>query len=397
MIILCVFSKYQYGDPSRGISTEYAAFIPAFRKLGYDVVHFDSWNKSNGFNNYAELNKALLEAVDSVNPDVVFTVQRDYEIWLETIQIIKFGGAATISWTTDDSWKYREVSRFVGSAYHSMTTTYSSCIPMYYKDNIKNVLLTQWGVNSDLLKEPLPANLCRYQVSFVGAAHGERKNKIDELARQGIDVVCFGYGWPNGSIDAKDIPKIVRESIISLNFANANKGPNQIKARTYEVPGAGGFLMTEYAQDLEKSYHPDKEIVVFTSMENLVAKVKYFLANPEERNQIALNGFLRTKQEHTYEKRLQEIVEFALASHNKNKHEEIIGTIISTEDLLKQHTASLPIKFTRKGLVFLCRMVFGSEKSIISARRIAFEISWRVFGYQTFTSKGWVGRMFPCE
>ena len=42
------------------------------------------------------------------------------------------------------------------------------------------------------------------------------------------------------------IPEIMRQSVISLNFSNSRQG-RQIKARTFEVPGAGGFLMTETA------------------------------------------------------------------------------------------------------------------------------------------------------
>ena len=141
--------------------------------------------------------------------------------------------------------------------------------------------------------------MCKYQVSFVGAAHGDRQAKIAKLAQQGIEVTCFGHGWANGSVAAEDIPKIIRESIISLNFANAFKGANQVKARTYEVPGAGGFLLTEYAQDLERAYIPDQEVAVFTSIEDLGNQIRYFLAHLSERDIIAQAGFIRTKQDHT--------------------------------------------------------------------------------------------------
>ena len=191
MKILCVFGKHQYGDPSLGIGTEYAAFIPALKKLGHEVLHFESWNRSY-YSNYADLNLSLLKTVEKESPDLLLSVQMNYEIWLETLKAIKDkGDIITICWTTDDSWKYKEVSRFIGKAYHCMTTTYPEVIPKYYEDGIPNVLLTQWAANSEDFMTPLPAEKCRYQISFIGSAHGDRKRRISLLQKHGIHVSCF--------------------------------------------------------------------------------------------------------------------------------------------------------------------------------------------------------------
>ena len=178
MKILCVFGKHQYGDVSRGLGTEYAAFVPALRRLGHQVVHFDSWDRSL-YRNFWALNQALLETVFSESPHVMLAVQLNYEIWLETLEIIKErSNTATICWTTDDSWKYREVPRFIGKFYHAMTTTYEEALPKYRRDGVQNVLLTQWAANSETLVPPLPSRKCIYPVTFVGAAHGNRRRRI---------------------------------------------------------------------------------------------------------------------------------------------------------------------------------------------------------------------------
>jgi spore maturation protein CgeB len=397
MKVLCVFGKYQYGDSSRGIGTEYAAFIPALKRLGHEVVHLDSWDKTL-YQDYAELNQKLLQIVEEECPNVMLTVQRDYEIWLETLEIIQAKGyVATISWTTDDSWKYQEVSRFIGIAYHAMTTTYAECVTKYHQDGTPNVLLTQWAANYEMLQEPLPTSQCRYQVSFVGAAHGDRKQRISELKSQGIEVTCFGHGWDNGSVTAEEIPQIVRESVISLNFANAYKGQNQVKARTFEVPGAGGFLLTESASGLERAYIPDKEIAVFYSTEDLVKKIKYFVENSIQRDTIAQAGFIKTKQEHIYDIRIQEMLKFALESRDKWLAIHPKTSNIYFENVLKKYRLNSFLKILRILLVFLCSLIWGQEYRFRSARRLTFEISWRFFGYRTFTSAGWVGRMFPWQ
>ncbi|MBU0734769.1 MAG: glycosyltransferase [Proteobacteria bacterium] len=394
MKVLCVFGKYQYGDPSRGIGTEYVSFVPALKRLGHEVIHFESWNRKC-YSNYAELNKALLTTVNREHPDVMLVVQLNYEIWLETLQSIQAAGdVATICWTTDDSFKYREVSRFIGSSYHVITTTYPEALPMYHRDRIHSVLLTQWAANSENLREPLAAKECEYQVSFVGAAHGDRKERIARLNDHGIGVSCFGYGWPSGPVAAEEIPQIMRKSIISLNFANS-KGQNQIKARTFEVPGAGGFLLTEYAPGLEEFYSIGSEIDVFFKTEELVKKTGYYLSHPEKRDLVARAGFQRTVREHTYEIRMKEVLDFALSARDRYIAANKKPVMYSFDKLDRAHRVGSVSRLLREIIVLPCVLIWGEERGPRAARRLIFELSWRLFGKKTFTASGWPGRLFP--
>lgn len=391
MKVLCVFGRHNYGDPRRGVSPEYAAFIPALRRLGHDVHHFESWDR-RAYPDLARLNKALLEKVEGFRPDVMLTVQMHYELWLETLEAISArGDVATVSWTTDDSWKYREVSRFIGHAYHAMTTTYGYVVPKYHADGIGNVLLTQWAASSERLNQPLAARDCKHRVSFVGTATKERREQVGRLHARGVEVACFGYGWANGPVASDVIPTIMRESVISINFADS-KGENQIKARTFEVPGAGGFLLTGAARDLETFYEPGVEIAVYQDFEDLVGKVDFYLSHPEERDRVARAGHARTLREHTYERRMATVIDFALRA--KERHAPRIPER-AFDQALKSHTLTLPLRVLRAVLVGGARLLFGAQRAPRAARRLVFELSWRLAGRQTFTAGGWPGRLFP--
>ena len=394
MKVLCVFGKHQYGDPSRGLGTEYAAFVPALRNLGHDVVHFESWNRAC-YPDYGQLNQALLSTVERERPDVMLTVQLNYEIWIETLLAIKDEDRmATICWTTDDSWKYREVSRFIGGFYHAMATTYGEALPLYQRDGIRNVLLTQWAANSAYLRAPFPARECRHEVTFVGEAHGNRKQRIADLRNYGIMVSCFGYGWPGGPVPAQRIPQIMRESVISLNFANS-KGRNQIKARTFEVPGAGGFLLTEYAPGMEKCYVLGKEIEIFEGTEALEQKIRHFLMHPEERDRNATAGFERTARDHTYEMRMKAALDFALRARAGAGPTARKTPGPTFEKALQAHRLTRMLKLFRMLLVGPSIAIWGKERGPRAARRLMFELSWRLLGKRTFTAAGWPGRLFP--
>ena len=122
----------------------------------------------------------------------------------------------------------------------------------------------------------------------------------------------------------------MQNSIISLNFANS-KGENQIKARNFEVPGAGGFLLAEYAPGLENFYHFGQEIAIFNSTEELVHKINYYLKNFEERDRIAKAGFKRTRKSHTYEERLQKILASAGLGSRRSCEEFILQGRVSVD------------------------------------------------------------------
>jgi len=401
MKILCALGKYQYGDPARGLSTEYAAFLPALKNLGHAVVHFELWNR-RAYPSYAHMNRLLCDAVDREHPDVLLTVQLQYEIFIETLDALRQRGeVATVCWTTDDSWKYRQVSRFIGRHYHAMTTTYPDLIPAYHRDGILHVLPTQWAARSDRLNPPLPFGRCRYPVSFVGEAHGNRKLRMKWLQDQGIAVACFGYGWPHGPVSADDVTGIMRDSVISLNFANARDQRNQMKARTFEVPGAGGCLLTETAPDLDNWYVPDQEIAVFKNDQELVEKIRFFLANPDIRDRIAMAGFQRTAADHTYEKRLASVLDLALSAKNAQRKNGCVHTAAPVSSRVQGNVPPTPIRkdrpllMLRNVLIWICRRIWGNTRGPRAARRIVFEMSWRLAGEKTFSASGWPARMFP--
>src|SRR6187401_2541085 len=112
MKVLCVLSRYAYSDPRRGENYDHAHFVPAWRELGHTVEVFDSGDRES-YAGFAELNAALLRKIASFRPDIIFTVLMHYEVWLETLDLIRSNTSARIvNWGTDDSWKFVQASRY---------------------------------------------------------------------------------------------------------------------------------------------------------------------------------------------------------------------------------------------------------------------------------------------
>ena len=53
------------------------------------------------------------------------------------------------------------------------------------KFGINNMMVSQWAASSSRLAEPLPSQACDYDVSFVGAAYGNRRAQREGDGAQG--------------------------------------------------------------------------------------------------------------------------------------------------------------------------------------------------------------------
>ncbi|MCC6473471.1 MAG: glycosyltransferase family 1 protein [Burkholderiales bacterium] len=410
MKILFVVGRHAYGDPGRGEGYEYSNIAPALRGLGHQVVLFDSFDRA-AHADFAALNAALVQAVERERPEVVLFVFQLYEVWTETLDLLRRASpAALVAWGPDDSWRYRPFVRHVAPHLDCWGTTSHEVLAQAAAESHGNFVMCQCAAAETLLAEPLPARECRHRVSFVGAAYGNRRRWIEALAARGITVECFGYGWPNGPVDAAELPRIFRSSVISLNFGDSGvqfKGllpyrSRQIKGRVFEVPGAGGFLLTEKAPNLERYYRPEEEIATFATAEECAKRIRHCLAHPEERDRIARAGHARTRAEHTYGRRLSALLEAALALRERSRAQrgdpiDIAAAREQIEQLASRHRRTGSLAILRATLVAPLAAIWGERRGGRAARRLVYELSWRLAGAHTYSASGWPGRLFYRE
>lgn len=399
MRILCVFGRHNYGDPARGEGYEFSNFLPALRALGHEVEHFESWDRT-AHADFAALNATLLDRVDAWRPDVVFCVLMAYEVWSETLQTLLAAGVPVLNWGTDDSWKFAQFSRFVARDVELWATTSHAALDAALGQGLRNFRLTQWAASGARTCEPLPAAHCTYDLSFVGSAYGNRGRWVQRLKARGLAVECFGQGWPNGPVAAERIPQLYRCSRVSLNFGDSGlqwRGlrpyrSRQIKARVFEVPAAGGCLLTEDADRLGDYYACGSEIETFGDEESLVARARALIGDPARRDAMAWAGYRRTMAGHLYESRFQPLLEECAAGAAVRPLDRA-----AFERALRAHRAGPGLQTLRTLMIWPMQKVWGERRGARAARRLLFELSWRLCGAATYRAAGLPGRLFYRE
>ncbi len=327
MKILYAGMKYDYGIPERGFSFEHYNFYESLNRMGHTVEYFDFMTlfRQHGSRKMTEL---LMEKVKDIRPDLLFTFlytdQFDPEI---LTQIKEQTSTVTFNWFADDHWRFESFTQHWAKCFSFVSTTDIHSLKKYEAVGYRNVLLTQWGVNHHLyVKKDLPLTA---DVSFVGQAHGERQKVMKRLRDAGVALTVRGTHWNlrrrhiyarklrllseqrlNRIVNATRITQeemidLFSSSRINLNLTASSQTNfrNQIKGRTFEIPGCGGFLLSEQTERMEEFFIPDKEIACFSTEAELLEKIRYYLSHEEERQAIADAGYRRVLKDHTYEQR----------------------------------------------------------------------------------------------
>lgn len=345
MRVLYVGMKWDYGDEARGESFEQANLLGSLVGMGLEVLHFDAVAFSRAEGPEAA-GRRLVEIARAEEPGVLFSVLFEDEVSPGAVRVISDElPTVTVNWFCDDHWRFESFSSRYAPAFNFVVTTARSAVPKYEAMGYANAIKSQWGANHYSYR-PSGAGgggaACRYGVTFVGQPHGTRRRLVRELRRAGIGVEVWGHGWKGdghaGRLDQAGMVRVFGESGINLNLSNASIGGkrkrglarvlarvrgereksaleliegeaalNQIKARVFEVPACGGFLLTGDAEDLGSYFVEGEEIEVYRSGEELVEKIRRYLGDEDARARIARAGHERVLGEHTYAHRFHEV------------------------------------------------------------------------------------------
>lgn len=105
--------------------------------------------------------------------------------------------------------------------------------------------------------------------------------------------------------------KVFFSSRINLNLT-LRSIETGIPQRVFDIMSVGGFVMSNYQEEMEELFVPDKEIVVFHNMEEMTDKAAYYLSHETERIRIAMAGYDRVRREYNYPESLKKMLAIAL-------------------------------------------------------------------------------------
>lgn len=107
-----------------------------------------------------------------------------------------------------------------------------------------------------------------------------------------------------------EMPIIFHESKINLN-TTSKPIRSGLPLRIWDILGSGGFVLSNYQEEIPLSLTIGQHLDIYSSMEELVDKCSYYLSHERERQEIAENGYEEVKAHHTFEIRLSQMLALA--------------------------------------------------------------------------------------
>ena len=145
-----------------------------------------------------------------------------------------------------------------------------------------------------------------FYVLFIGSKYGQRENFINKLIEIGINMRCFGKGWPNGGISDEQMQQEIKLAPLTLGFSNVGYTRNitTIKGRDFEVPFYGGLYLTQYSEGLEMYYNLNEEILAYTCLADCIKLIFWVQRFPEQAKIIREAGFKKAIEKCSWDSRM---------------------------------------------------------------------------------------------
>ncbi len=106
----------------------------------------------------------------------------------------------------------------------------------------------------------------------------------------------------------EDLPLIYGASVINFN-ATSLQMKTAINQRVFDAPAAGGFLLTDYREQLRELFQVGEEVICYRHPEEIPELVGYYLRHQRARQKVVERARARILAEHTYRHRLQTMLD----------------------------------------------------------------------------------------
>jgi len=161
---------------------------------------------------------------------------------------------------------------------------------------------------------------------FLGGWDAEREAFLEELASH-VPLRIFGpkewgvrtksnsrvrRAWQGRDLRMADAAHMLRESAVCLNLLRKQHiidgAPDGLIMRHFEVPGAGGFLMSTRGTGASNVFPEGETGEYFSDVLECAEKTKYYIANQFQRKQLTARAHSEVAARHQYSDRARQLV-----------------------------------------------------------------------------------------
>jgi len=320
------------------------SFYKGFKELSCEVKIYGYGNKfKNNIlhkieNKFAfgflvnRINNELIQTVNDYKPDLIF-FYRVRHINKRTFSIIKqYSNAKIFVYNNDDPfasyyptyyWRhYKNSLKYANWIFSYRWKNIDDCEKLGYTN--VSLLRSYYLKEKNFYIEKIKDDKYKCDVIFLGHWEDDGRDEyIKLLFDNNINIKLYGHSWQNSKyyeyfkkrlgyeikVVNEDYNLAINSAKIALVFLSKLNNDTYTR-RCFEIPATKTIMMAEYTDDLANNlFKEDKEAVYFRNKEELLEKIKYYLANEDKIKEIDENGYKKLmKDGHEVVDRCKEII-----------------------------------------------------------------------------------------
>ena len=290
-------AKYDLGGP------------PIFQKIAFRLVAGPAVNR---------LNRDIIALAEKHKPDVLWS-DKVLSLQPSTLRRMRKLGIATVSYMIDNVFGPRRdpgwrLYRKNIPEFDLHVTQRDINFPQYLAAGARNVVKVQTAYEPTAHYPP-PSGWSdadrKRDVSFVGTPYDQRAGFLTTLVEAGLPVIVSGSAraWKRALtpeafaiLHASDAlyddkyREAIWESKINLSFLT-HSNLDEFTQKSFEIAGAGGFLLAERTDGHLARFVEGEEAVFFSSVEECIDLIRRYLPDEAARTRIAAAGHVRAERD----------------------------------------------------------------------------------------------------
>lgn len=297
----------------------------SFKVKALDFV-FRNWHIS-------EFNNAILREAKSFSPTIALVYKGAF-LLPSTLVALKKKGIICVNFYPDVSFRAhgKLLPKTLPLYNHIFTTKSFGVSDMKSQLNISCSTFIPHGFDPDIHRKidvsTFDNSYFDCDVTFIGGWSEKKERYLSAIKNilPEVNLKIWGGRWENatssnlkssimyagilgdlytiGINSSKIVLGLVHEQVIGSSSGDL------ITARSFQIPGAGAFMMHERTPEIGIYFKEDKEIVCFSNEEELIEKISYYLNNESDRIKIANEGYLRSLKEHSLDARANLVMSY---------------------------------------------------------------------------------------
>lgn len=307
-------------------------FAPA--KSVFESVSSNPQHKNTLLAQYTNLmGQSVLACAEEMQAQLVFFMAQSPGTQ-EALEELRRAGVPTAFWFVEDGELFEygtRVAPFYDVFFHIQKGNYEQRLRQAGARKVHYLpLAADPEVHKPLELTELEHEMYGSDISHMGAGYFNRRHFFTHLTD--YDFKLWGSDWDGSGVLAthvqKDGERVHQDEIvrifnatrinINLHSSTYTEGVNPngdfVNPRTFEVASCGAFQLVDERSLLAELFEPGKEIITFSDLESCRKAIEYYLAHPEEANQIAEAGRKRVLEQHTYRHRMAEALKVIAAT-----------------------------------------------------------------------------------